>query len=566
MDCKEMILSDDFYNILLDYPSDLADNALEGIPHCVQQLEDGYFVLYVDSRETEPLNLMNYRYAYIPKCYALLSPEQLQGAQMAALAGAYEESGISAVQRPPLSLSGEGILIGFVDTGVRYRLQEFVREDGESKILSVWDQTLQSGDAPAGFLYGTEITGEMIREELGRAGRGEEEATGHRDESGHGTQMASVALRAAPGAQIVMVKCRQIKPYLRRFYGIAQDAPAYGEDDIMAGITYLERVAQQQNRPLVICITMGTNMGDHRGNSLLNRYMERIGERRLRCVVVGGGNEGNFGHHYKGNVELAEEMRYEDVEIRVGENVSGFSLELWGNIPYNFSIALRAPDGELAERIPIRYGQERRVRFVFGGTLVYVSYVYVERNTGAQLIFVRFTDPSPGVWTLRVYAEGEPGVAEYHIWLPVETFLEKPTYFLRPDPYFTMTEPAYFATGIGNTYYDWEDGSFALGSGRGEEMSRENGPALSVAGVDVATVSGNVTGSGVSASLMAGAAALFMEWAIIRQGDPLLGSVEVRNYFIRGAVRTADDAYPNPVWGYGKMNIEGVFRELIEEI
>ena len=566
MDCKEMILSDDFYNILLDYPAALAEEGLEGIPNCFQQLENGYSVLYVDSRETEPLNLMRYRYAYIPKCYGLLSPGKLGSAQVREAGGAYVESGITSVQRPPLSLSGEGILIGFIDTGVRYRLDEFIGEDGESKIFSVWDQTLQDGNPPEGFAYGTEITREMIGRELARIRRGEEETIGHRDESGHGSQMVSAALRAAPGAQIVMVKCRQVKPYLKRFYGIAQETLAYGEDDIMTGLTYLERIANQQNKPLVICITMGTNMGDHRGNSLLNRYMELLGNRRRRSIVIGGGNEGNLGHHYKGSVEIGDSFAYEDVEIRVGENVRSFSFELWGNIPYNFSIALRAPDGELADRIPIRYGQERTVRFVFSGTSVYVSYVFVERNTGAQLIFVRFTDPSPGIWTVRVYAEGESGKAEYNMWLPMEAFLEEPTYFLRPDPYLTMTEPSYFSDGIGNTYYDWEDGSFALGSGRGDEVRRESGPALSVAGVNVATAFGEVTGSGVSAALMAGAVALFMEWAIIRQGDPLLGSVEIRNYFIRGAQRSVDENYPNPLWGYGKMNIEGVFRELIEEI
>lgn len=571
MDCKEMILSDDFYNILLDYPAGLAQEGLSGVRHCFQQLDHGFSVLYVDSGESEPLNVTKYRYAYIPKCYALLSGEvlreaQIQSAQMIAPGGAYEESGILAVQRPPLSLSGEGILIGFIDTGVRYRLDEFIGENGESKIFSVWDQTLQSGQPPEGFLYGTEVTTDVIREEIEAAQRGDGAGSGHRDESGHGSQMVSAALRAAPGAQVVMVKCRQAKPYLRQFYGIAEDAPAYSEDDIMAGIAYLDRVAARQNRPLVICITMGTNMGDHRGSSLLNRYMEQIGNRRHRCIVVGGGNEGNLGHHYKGNIAVGDDENYEDVEIRVGENIRSFSFELWGNIPYNFSIALRAPDGEQAERIPIRYGQERSVRFVFGGTNVYVSYVYVERNAGNQLVFVRFTTPSPGVWTVRVYAEGDRGEAGYNIWLPVEAFLEQPTYFLRPEPYLTMTEPSYFPAGLGNTYYDWEDGSFALNSGRGDEERRENGPALSVVGVDVATALGNVTGSGVSASLMAGAAALFMEWAVLRQGDPLLNSIEVRNYFIRGAQRDRNTDYPNPLWGYGKMNIEGVFRELIEEI
>lgn len=558
MDCKEMILSEDFYDILVDYPASLAEPSLEGIPHCFLELGADVRILYVDSRDALPLSVSQYRYAYIPKCYGLLQ-----------LGGAYEESGIGAVQRPPLSLTGENILIGFIDTGVRYWLDEFVREDGSSKIYSIWDQTVREGPPPEGLIYGTEITPEALNEALARRRDGLEDTLQHRDSDGHGTGVVSVALRAAPGAQVVMVKCRQAKPRLKEFYGIPQSAQCFAESDIMAGVSYLSQVARSTGRPMVLCITMGTNMGDHRGNSLLNRYLETFGNGKSRCVVIGGGNEGNQGHHYAGELHMDEQTQqqyaYEDVEIRVDENVRSFSFELWGSVPSTFTISLRAPDGELADRIPIRYGLGRNIRFVYSGTQVYVSYVLVERGSGAQLIFVRFSAPSPGIWNVRVFAEGGYGITRYDIWLPMERFLEQPVYFLRPNPYRTMTEPSYTQTAIGNTYFDWENGSFAVDSGRGGQTREEFMPALSVAGVDVASVSGLLTGSSVSAALMAGAAALFMEWAIVRQGDVLLSSIEIRNYFIRGAERDDDTEYPNATWGYGKMNVEGVFRKLIEE-
>ena len=558
MDCKEMILSDDFYDILMDYPTSLAELGLTGIPHCFLGLEDNFRILYVDSRQAIPLSVSRYRYAYIPKCYGLLQP-----------GGAYDESGIAAVQRPPLSLSGENILIGFIDSGVRYWLDEFVREDGSSKIYSIWDQTVQDGPAPEGLLYGTEFTAEALNEAIARRRDGQEDRLPHRDEEGHGTGLVSVALRAAPNAQVVMVKCRQAKPRLKDFYGIPQSVQCFAESDIMTGICYLQQVAQRTRRPLIVCITMGTNMGDHRGNSILNRYLTYVGDQKGRCVVIGGGNEGNQGHHYEGELRIedqaADEASFEEVEIRVSENVRSFSLELWGEVPSTFTISLRAPDGELADRIPIRYGIERNIRFVYSGTQVYVNYVLVERGSGAELIFVRFANPSPGIWTLRVFVEGGYGMARYDIWLPMERFLEQPVYFLRPNPYRTMTEPAYTQNAIGHTYFDWENGSFAVDSGRGGQRREEFMPALSVAGVDIASVSGLLTGSSVSAALMAGAAALFMEWAIIRQGDVLLSSLEIRNYFIRGAQREDETEYPNATWGYGKMNVEGVFRGLIEE-
>ncbi len=587
MDCKEMILSDDFYDILLDSQINSGESGLSDFSHCMLELIGDYHILYLDSREAEELNITRYRYAYIPKCYALLSEEsyiceqmidarkqaQIKSAQIKSaqidtslLGGAYEESGITAVQRPPLSLTGEGILIGLIDTGVRYWLDEFVREDGRSKIFSIWDQTVQEGEPPKGLIYGTEYTQEMLQEALQRRREGQADEIVHEDTDGHGTQLVSIALRAAPGAEVIMVKCRQAKPHLKAFYGIYEGAQAYAEDDIMAGISYLEQVARAQNRPLVICITMGTNMGDHNGDSLLNRYLEDMGNRYKRCLVIGGGNEGNLAHHYAGNLELSDEEVYEDVEIRVSENVRSFSFELWGRIPNSFSIALESPDGERAERIAIRYGQENTIRFVYSGTIVNISYVLVERNSGLELIFVRFINPSPGIWTVRVFAQGGYGRAEYHMWLPVEAFLEQPVYFLRSTPYLTMTEPSYTENAVGHTYFDSSNGSFAINSGRGGNQSGQLTPALSVAGVDVASISGAVTGSSAAAALMAGAAAQFMEWVILKQGDQLLTSMEVRNYFIRGAKRMQDEIYPNATWGYGRMTIEGIFRELVEKI
>ncbi len=558
MDGKDMILSDDFYDILVDYPRELAAPSLDGIRHCFLELSGDYRILYVDSRAALPLSVAQYRYSYIPKCYGLLSPD------------AYEESGITAVLRPPLALSGENILIGFIDTGIRFGQEVFARGDGSSKVYAIWDQTVQTGSPPSGLIYGTEYSKEQINEELLRRRAGEKSEIEHIDDNGHGTGVASVALTAAPEAEIVMVKCRQAKPRLKEFYGIPVSVACYAESDIMAGISYLSQIAEQSGRPMVLCFTMGTNMGDHMATSLLNRYLDAFGNRKSRCVVIGGGNEGNQAHHYRGEVDASdnetEGLAYEDVEIRVAENVQSFSFELWGNVPSTYTIALRAPDGESVERIPIRYGLGRNIRFVYGGTNVYVSYVLVERVSGAELIFVRFQAPTPGIWTIRVFAEGGYGRSTYDIWLPMERFLNQPVYFLRPNPYLTMTEPAYNRSAIGHTYFDPENGSFAVDSGRGDERNMQQMPALSVAGVDVDSVSGVLSGSSAAAALMAGAAALFMEWAIFRQGDVLLSSTEIRNYFIRGAERATDIIYPNATWGFGKMNIESVFRALIEEI
>lgn len=577
MDCREMIVSEDFYDILLDYPLETVsdgvpdpatagtDDGLAGIPHCSLNLGENFAVLYLDRSGVRPLNVSNYRYAYIPKCYALIQQEQLL--QPPVLGGAYEAAGITAMQQPPFSLTGREILLGFIDTGIRYTMEAFQNPDGTSRILSIWDQTDQTGAPPEGLIYGTEYTREEIDEDLRRRRDGETEGLiPHRDESGHGSRIVSVALNAAPDARVVMVKCREAKAYLKEYYAIPQAARAYAESDIMAGLAYLEQVAQAAGKPIVICITMGTNMGDHRGNSLLSRYLQVLGNKRKHCMVIGGGNEGNSAHHYEGMLRLSTEPVYEDVEVRVSENVSGFSMELWGAIPGSYTISIQAPDGETAQRIPIRYGMERNLFFVYSQSSVYVSYVLVERNSGDELIFMRFLRPSPGIWTIRVFAEEGYGTAGYHMWLPVNEFLDNPVYFLRPNPGLTMTEPAYSDNAIGLSYYNWANNSFAIDSGRGGRRTAVYTPAMSAAGVDVATVSGSASGSCISAALMAGAAAQFIQWAIVDRGDPFLSSTEVRNYFIRGAQRNTEQQYPNSIWGYGRMNIQSVFQKIVEDI
>ena len=178
------------------------------------------------------------------------------------------QTGSIRVQDPPLSLQGAGVVMGFIDTGIRYELNVFRREDGSSRIMSIWDQTIQDGEPPEGFLYGTEYT----RADIDQALQTEDplRLVPSTDTDGHGTQMASVAAGsiidqgltfrgAAPQTDIAVVKLKEAKPYLREYYLVADDAAAYQENDIMEAVSYLERMAIALHRPVVIVLGIGTN-------------------------------------------------------------------------------------------------------------------------------------------------------------------------------------------------------------------------------------------------------------------------------------------------------------------
>lgn len=91
-------------------------------------------------------------------------------------------------------LSGRGILMGVVDSGVDYRHPDFRNEDGTTRILSLWDQSgiadeAQSRRPPQGYSLGVEYTKEMIDSALALPAAQGYQIVPERDFSGHGTSV-----------------------------------------------------------------------------------------------------------------------------------------------------------------------------------------------------------------------------------------------------------------------------------------------------------------------------------------------------------------------------------------
>lgn len=454
-----------------------------------------------------------------------------------------------------------------------YTNQIFRYEDNTTKIVSIWDQTIQEGNSPEGFFYGTEYT----KEEIDRALALENplQAVPTRDTNGHGTMLASIAagresadndfIGAAPDAQLLVVKLKEAKPYLREFYGIAKEAIAYQENDIMMAVRYLDEKAQAERKPLVICIGVGTNMGDHNGNIPLAVYLSQVAIKNNRVVIAAAGNEANRRHHFSGTIEKPNE--YQDVEIRVAEGERGFQMELWGNAPDIFTISIRSPGGEMVPRIPARVGETGEYRFVFERTVINIDYRIIEARTGDPLIIIRFRDPTPGIWNIRVYGNIVLN-GKYNMWLPIEQFLSGDTYFLLSDPNTTTTDPSNALYLICVGAYDDRTGSIYIYSGRGFTRSGYTAPDFAAPGVGVSAVFpgnryGQGTGTSVSAAIAAGAAALFAQWASENYKEEELNTILVKQYFIRGADRNDSLSYPNVIWGYGTLNLRNALASLI---
>ena len=243
------------------------------------------------------------------------------------------------------------------------------------------------------------------------------------------------------------------------------------------------------------------------------------------------------------------------------EGERGFTAELWGNIPASHSIAIRSPGGETTERVDFKVRETRQFTFIYEKTKILVDHILVEQGSGEELIRFRFQDPTPGVWTIHVTTTGsryqEQG--NFHIWLPLSEFLTGDTYFLRPSPYTTITEPGNAREIITTTYYQDANNSFYGESGRGFTRSGNIKPDLSTPGVNISTILGSYTGSGMGCAILSGICAQFMQWAIVEGNNEWVESRELKNYLIRGAVRNPAVFYPSREWGYGQVNLSGTF-------
>lgn len=557
MDCEEAVYSNDYYDFIMEY---ILEPRGTPVNSCVQKLDENYDIIYIPREGNPPLNIKNYSYNAIPACYAPMDESAL------------EVSGILRLQnQPTLGLKGQGVLIGFLDSGIDYESQVFRNSDGSTRIAAIWDQTDRSGTPPGGFIYGSEYQDEKINRALNC--ENPREVVPVTDEEGHGTYVASVAAGseipeknfsgAAPYAKIAMVKLKPAKEYLRDFYFINPDATAYQENDIMAGVKYLSLLAQERHMPLVICVGLGTDLGGHTGTSPLSTMLNFAALQREQAVVIAAGNEGNSRHHYLG--ELAEDETVQNVEINVGAGVQGFYVEMWAQAPQRFLVDIISPTGE---RMPSEYilSGGREYSFLFEDTKVSVDYRILGILDGSQVIYIRFSKPTQGLWNIRVYQEGEIGKF-FHMWLPLEEFLTGEVFFVRSNPDTTITVPSGAVVPMSVGAYDVRDNSIYLRSGRGFAANGTIKPNFVAPGVEVFGAAPRdmfVTRSGTSAAsaVTAGAVALMMEWGIVRGNYSAISGIDIKNMLIRSAERDPKRVYPDRAYGWGRLNLYRTFEEI----
>lgn len=557
---REQIVSNDYADIIVNYLNN--PQILNRIPNAVIHImNEVYAVVHFPVSQLTAQRLGTFGFYTVPSLNGLASEVAIEASEVSRLRNI-----------PGFDLRGEGVLVGIVDTGIDYTLPVFKKEDNTTRIVALWDQTIQTGSAPFNTDFGTEYTMDVINQAL--QSPNPFEVVPSTDENGHGTALAGVAAGneverenftgVATRAELVVVKLKQAKSYLREFFVIPPEAVCYQENSIMWGVQYCVQVARKLNRPIVICLGIGTSQDAHDGRSPLSTLLSLLGDYPKTAIVTALGNEGNKGRHYRGTINPA--IGKIAVELNVGEGEGGFAMELWGDAPGIFSVDFLSPSGEYIPRIPPGIRVSREIAFIFDQTIINVDYRAVETVTGDQLILMRFRNVSPGIWRINVYGQGDlPSI--FHIWLPMGDFISNETYFIQPDIYTTLIAPGTAEVPMTVTSYNAVNGILYVNASRGYTRANVIKPEFAAPGVNyiAPTLGGgyaNFSGTGVAAAHAAGVTALMLEWGVVLGNQPNMNTIEIKKFFIRGAKRNVNLLYPNRDWGYGILDIYGTFNVL----
>lgn len=551
------------WELIVKYTGDLERIASENIQ--VTRLLNEYAILVV------PESLIGWL-ADIPEIEYIEKPKRLYFAR----ANGKRASCMTPVQRPPLSLTGRGVLVAVLDSGADYRHPEFRNLDGTTRIRALWDQTAE-GTPPPGYYVGTEYTQEQLNEALTREGLTQQEAVREasdeglmqqgavretsgemlarqnalpvsRDVSGHGTGVLAIAAGnngVAYESEILVVKLGSPR---------ADSFPRTTE--LMMGINYVIEKALEYRMPVAINISFGNTYGSHTGKSLLETYIDDISNLWKSVFCVGSGNEGAAAGHAGGRLADGE---IQNVEFAVGNYEPTLSLQIWKNYVDTFDIFLVHPNGTVLGPF---YERPATQRYRAGRTELLVYYGEPSPYSVEQEIYVDFLPLGDyidsGVWNVRL-VPGRIVDGSYQMWFPSSAATGNATRFLRPRESDTLTIPSTASNVITVGAYNTATDAYADFSGRGSEDGGALKPSLAAPGVNIETAAPDgryvsQTGTSFATPFVTGAAALLMQYGVVDGEDPFLYGEKVKAYLQRGARPLPGfGAYPNNQVGYGAL-------------
>ncbi len=446
------------------------------------------------------------------------------------------------------ALSGQGVYMAILDSGIDYTDPMFRYADGTTKIAWLWDQgkraDAEKGEKPPqGFFTGVEYSRKMLNANLQK--NSERLTT---DVTGHGTNVAKIAVQGAPESELIVVKLDTAR-------GTYPSTVS-----LLRAFTYVAKKAQAENMPVAINLSYGNTYGAHDGSSLLERFIDNITEVGRNVICIGAGNEGASAGHFAGKLSENEIQR---ISFAIGTYERSFSLQLWKWYADRMDISILSPAGEQylirnqdAGGEAQQAVMEQTKLLIFSGRPqpyrkreeVYIDFIPLE------------TYLNTGIWTIEITPRRIAN-GELRLYMPSAVVRSENTRFLLPSPVQTLTIPSTAQKVITVGAYNAYVRSYAAFSGRGDAGSgraENNKPDLTAPGVNIRIGEGEggavVSGTSYATPFVTAAAALLMEYGIVQGNDPFLYGEKVKAYLHAGARQLPGyDIWPNDQVGWGAL-------------
>lgn len=446
------------------------------------------------------------------------------------------------------ALSGQGVYMAILDSGIDYTDPMFRYADGTTKIAWLWDQgkraDAEKGEKPPqGFFTGVEYSRKMLNANLQK--NSERLTT---DVTGHGTNVAKIAVQGAPESELIVVKLDTAR-------GTYPSTVS-----LLRAFTYVAKKAQAENMPVAINLSYGNTYGAHDGSSLLERFIDNITEVGRNVICIGAGNEGASAGHFAGKLSENEIQR---ISFAMGTYERSFSLQLWKWYADRMDISILSPAGEQylirnqdAGGEAQQAVMEQTQLLIFSGRPqpyrkreeVYIDFIPVE------------TYLNTGIWTIEITPRRIAN-GELRLYMPSAVVRSENTRFLLPSPAQTLTIPSTAQKVITVGAYNAYVRSYAAFSGRGDagnDRAENSKPDLAAPGVNIRIGEGEggavVSGTSYATPFVTAAAALLMEYGIVQGNDPFLYGEKVKAYLHAGARQLPGyDIWPNDQVGWGAL-------------
>lgn len=562
---------------------------------------DNYVVQYQGDIESEIAQIPDYTVAVINEKFAIVSvkkdveinmgnepyissivyviPAEFYTLQQVVSPIAASQVDFVQVGGTPLNLTGVGVNVAIIDSGIDYLSEEFMDSNGNTRIEAIWDQTIitteenQSDFVPFGVAYDSSQINNAIR--TYREGNSPYDIVPSRDEIGHGTNMAGIigATGKNPNLKGVVPNCNFVVVKLIRDFSYEVQfpdviVPVFNITAIFAAFQYVYEYALSSKKPTVIYFPLGSSLGNHKGEGVLEQFINTISINNGIVVVTGTGNQRDAGGHASGIVTQISgvELPTSVIELDASPEQKNIWVQVWVNLPNIMSLEVVSPSGETTGVMPVIINYTINHTFIFEKTSIRVNYYFPEETTGDELIRIRFYNLQPGIWRLRVIANYLL-TGRFDAWIPQRGLTVGDTRFTFPDPFDTMTNPSNSIYVVTAAAYNQNNNNLVDYSGMAFLESYIDRIDVAAGGVNALTVAPDnktaiVNGTSVAAAVVSGVCAMLFEWGIVNGNNPYMFAQTIKAYLARGSISRSGDIIPNPFWGYGIINVPKIFESM----